>query len=145
MIKSEHHSKLENSYLSAPINKFYLSGIKISEGKAVVTIEVKEDFFHAANAVHGSVYFKMLDDAAFFAANSIIEDVFVLTVSFQTELLQPTNKGKLIAKGELLKNMGNKLEARAKLFNEEGKLIATGSGVFVKSKILLAEINSYKI
>lgn len=145
MIKNEHYRKLENMYLAAPINKFYLPEIKISEGKSVITIKVKEDFFHAANAVHGSIYFKMLDDAAFFAANSIIEDVFVLTVSFQTELLQPTNKGKLIAKGELLKNMGNKLEARAKLFNEEGKLIATGSGMFIKSKMLLAEINSYKI
>ncbi|OFY92703.1 MAG: thioesterase [Bacteroidetes bacterium RIFCSPLOWO2_12_FULL_31_6] len=145
MTKSEHYSKLENMYLVAPINKFYLPEINISEGKAAITTNVKEDFFHAANAVHGSVYFKMLDDAAFFAANSIVEDVFVLTVSFQTELLRPINTGKLIAKGELLKNMGDKFEARAKLFNEDGKLIATGSGVFVKSKMLLAEINSYKI
>src|SRR3972149_11929609 len=137
MTKSEHYSKLENMYLVAPINKFYLPEINISEGKAAITTKVKEEFFHAANAVHGSVYFKMLDDAAFFAANSIVEDVFVLTVSFQTELLRPINTGKLIAKGELLKNMGDKFEARAKLFNEDGKLIATGSGVFVKSKMLL--------
>ena len=145
MIKKEHHSKLENRYLSAPINKFYLPKINISEGKTTIEIDVKEDLFHAANAVHGSVYFKMLDDAAFFAANSIVEDVFVLTASFQVEFLKPISSGKLIAKGELLKNCGNKLEARAKLFNEKGELIATGSGIFVKSKMLLAEINSYKI
>ncbi len=145
MKKKEHYAKLENMYLAAPINKFYLPEINILEGKAAITINVKEDFFHAANAVHGSVYFKMLDDAAFFAANSIVEDVFVLTVSFQTELLNPISSGQLMAKGELLKNWGNKLEARAKLFNEKGELIATGSGVFVKSKMLLAEINSYKI
>jgi acyl-coenzyme A thioesterase PaaI-like protein len=34
---------------------------------------------HSIHAVHGSVYFKALDDAAFFAVNSLVEDVFVLT------------------------------------------------------------------
>ena len=37
---------------------------------------------HAAGAVHGSYYFKVLDDACYFAANSLVSDVFVLTVSF---------------------------------------------------------------
>ena len=31
---------------------------------------VRPDFFHAAGAVHGSVYFKLLDDAAYFDALS---------------------------------------------------------------------------
>jgi uncharacterized protein (TIGR00369 family) len=132
-------------YLAAPINKVDQPLINISEGKAEIEMAVIEDFFHAANALHGSVYFKMLDDAAFFAALSVIDDVFILTVSFQTQLLRPINSGKLIAKGELLKNLGNKLEARAKLFDEDGKLLATGSGIFVKSKKMLDEIKSYKI
>jgi uncharacterized protein (TIGR00369 family) len=132
-------------YLAAPINKVDQPTINISEGKAEIAMAVNEDFFHAANALHGSVYFKMLDDAAFFAAHSVIDDVFILTVSFQTQLLRPINSGKIFAKGELIKNMGNKMEARAKLFNDEGKLIATGSGVFVKSKKMLDEIKSFKI
>ena len=35
--------------------------------------------FHAAGAGHGTIYFKMLDDAAFYAANSMVEEQFVLT------------------------------------------------------------------
>ena len=51
----------------------------------------------------------------------------------------------MVAIGEMTKNLGSKLEARATLFNEEGDLFATGSGVFVKTKILLNSIESYKI
>lgn len=142
-MSDNHLKRLENMYLSAPINEFYLPTIQISNGKSIIEMDVKSEYFHAADGVHGSVYFKMLDDAAFFAVNSVVEDVFVLTASFNTKLIRPINSGKLIAKGELLKNLGNKLLARAKLFNEKGKLIASGEGVFVKSKKALAEIDSY--
>ena len=34
---------------------------------------IKKDYFHALEAIHGSVYFKILDDAAFFAAQSVVK------------------------------------------------------------------------
>jgi len=144
-MNNEHYIKLEQMYLAAPINELYKPVIKVSEGKCEITIIVNSQFFHAAGALHGSVYFKMLDDAAFFAANSVVTDVFVLTGVFETKFLRPVISGKLIAKGELLKNLGNKLEARAKLFNEEGQLIATGIGIFIKSNKNLSEIEMYKM
>ena len=98
-MNKEHYQKLENMYFAAPINKFYNPTITVKECTAEITIAVKEDFFHAANAVHGSVYFKMLDDAAFFAVNSIVEDVFVLTGTFETKLLRPITDGKIVSKG----------------------------------------------
>src|SRR5438132_132473 len=61
----EHFRKLERMYQSAPINRYFAPVLRISEGSAQLTIPVKTDFFHAAHAVHGSVYFKALDDAAF--------------------------------------------------------------------------------
>lgn len=140
-----HYTKLEHMYLAAPINKFYNPIIKVEQSKSEIEIPVKNEFFHAANAVHGSVYFKMLDDAAFFAANSIVEDVFVLTGTFETKLLRPVAEGRLIAKGIVVKSSGIKIEALAELFNEKGKLIATGKGVFIKSKILLSSIDSFKV
>jgi uncharacterized protein (TIGR00369 family) len=144
MMNSEHYSKLERMYLAAPINKFYQPEISISAGSAEIKIAVKEGYFHAANAVHGSVYFKLLDDAAFFAANSVVEEVFVLTGTFETKFLRPVVGGELIAVGELVSESENKLEAKATLTNENGKVIAIGKGVFVKSKITLASIDSYK-
>lgn len=144
-MNKEHYQKLENMYLAAPINKFYEPSITIEECKAEITMTVKEDFFHAANAVHGSVYFKMLDDAAFFAVNSIVEDVFVLTGSFETKLLRPIREGEIVAKGLIASNWGNKFEAETELFNKKGKLVAAGKETFIKSKILLSSIDSFKV
>ena len=62
-----HWRALEQMYLGAPINAFYQPRIEVSEEKAVIEIDIGHHFFHPAGAVHGSVYFKMLDDAAFFA------------------------------------------------------------------------------
>ncbi len=69
-----HFRAQENMYLAAPINRFFEPGIKVDEGTAEITVPVKEELFHAAGAVHGSTYFKVLDDAAFFAANSLERD-----------------------------------------------------------------------
>jgi len=70
----EHYRKLERMYASAPINDFFRPVMQVSEGRAVITMKVRRDFYHAANAVHGALYFKALDDAAFFAVNSLVPD-----------------------------------------------------------------------
>ena len=139
---NNHFKHLEQMYLAAPINELYKPTISISKGHCVIEMEVNPHFFHAANALHGSVYFKKLDDAAFFAANSVIEDVFVLTGTFTTRLIRPVNEGKLIAKGELIEQDDNRLIAKSKLFNNK-KLVATGEGVFIKSKMALNNLEGY--
>jgi acyl-coenzyme A thioesterase PaaI-like protein len=84
MPRDSHFVALENMYLAAPINEFYDPRIQVSEAAATAEIELAKRFFHSAATVHGSVYFKMLDDAAFFAANSLEREFFVLTTSFTT-------------------------------------------------------------
>lgn len=145
MEEKSHFQKLEWMYLhAAPINKFYKPSIAVSEGKAVITMQSHSKFFHAANAVHGSVYFKMLDDAAFFAVNSLVKDAFVLTTNFNINLLRQVVFGDLRAEGEVVFNARKSFVAEAKLFNNNNDLIATGSGSFVKSKIALNEEVGYK-
>ena len=89
MTKDPHFVALEKMYLAAPINAFYRPRIDVSDSEATIELEVSSKLFHAADAVHGSVYFKVLDDAAFFAANSLEREVFVLTTSFTTYLTRP--------------------------------------------------------
>jgi hypothetical protein len=50
----------------------------IVKGSATIDIPLSEKFHHSAGGVHGSVYFKMLDDAAFFAANSLEPEFFCI-------------------------------------------------------------------
>jgi uncharacterized protein (TIGR00369 family) len=142
----EHYRKLERMYLSAPINNQLYKGITINilREKAELTLKVEEKFFHAANAIHGSVYFKMLDDAAFFAVNSIIPDVFVYTVSFNVQLLRPVSIGIIKSIGELKFKSSNLFIADSALFDEKDKLVGRGSGNFMKSKIELTENIGYK-
>ena len=141
----EHHRKLERMYLQAPINAFYSPQILISHGEAEITIPVKPDFFHAADAVHGSVYFKLLDDAAFFAVNSLIEDYFALTASFTTYLLRPISEGTMRATGKVVHAGSRLFLAEAVVVDGKGRQIARGSGNFVVSKIRLAAEMGYRV
>ncbi len=143
-MNNEHYRKLENMYQTAPINGFYEPTMVVSHQQAEITIELRQQHFHAANAVHGSVYFKMLDDAAFFAANSVVEEVFVLTTSFNLHFLRPVSEGQIRAVGTLVFNSKALLIAEAKLFNAQGKAIAFGTGHFAKSRIPLTEDIGYR-
>jgi uncharacterized protein (TIGR00369 family) len=141
--RTEHYRKLEQMYLAAPINGFYTPTIWISDGEAEITIPVKPEFFHAASAVHGSVYFKLLDDAAFFAVNSLIEDYFALTASFTTYLLRPVSEGRMKATGKVLWSGGKSYLAESVVVDSEGREIARGTGNFVASKMRLTADMGY--
>ncbi len=141
----EHYRKLERTYASAPINLFYAPTLLISEGKAVITFDVDPKMHHAAGAVHGSVYFKALDDAAFFAANSLVEDVFILTVSFNVHMFRPVTAGRLTASGWLTHRTGRLFFAESELSDQDGTQIARGSGTFMKSGIYLTREIGYKL
>ena len=138
MPNDEHYRKLERMYASAPINEFFQPVMSVSEGQAVVTTQVRRDFFHAANAVHGALYFKMLDDAAFFAVNSLVADVFVLTVSLNAYLTRPVADGELQAVGRVVHRSRRLYVAESQLTDSAGREIARGSGTFVPSDIPLS-------
>ena len=140
---SDHYRKLEHMYLSAPINEIYRPTIAISKGHATIGFEVRERFFHAAGAMHGSVYFKGLDDAAFFAAASLVPDRFVLTVSFTVYLTRPVSAGHLEAKGRVTSHSRSLLVAESVLYNDDRE-VARGSGTFVPGKIELSSELGYR-
>lgn len=137
MVDEEHYRKLERMYLSAPINRFYEPDITVSDGRCVITMPMQKKFYHAAHAAHGAIYFKMLDDAAFFAANSQSADCFFLTSHFSIHLVRPVSTGRLTSTGSLRFASQNLYIAQATLVNEEGKEIAFGTGHFVRSKVSL--------
>ncbi len=142
--KQDHWRRLERMYLTrASINDYFRPSMIVGEGEAEVRIEVDPKFFHAAGAVHGSVYFKAMDDAAFFAANSVVEDVFVLTTNFNIHLLRPVTEGTLIARGALVSETKSLLIADAELRDDRDRLVGRGTGNFMKSRMLLAEVPGY--
>jgi uncharacterized protein (TIGR00369 family) len=139
----EHFRGLERAYALAPVTAWYGARLAVGEGTAEVTIPVRTEFHHAAGAVHGSVYFRALDDAAFFAANSLVPDVLVLTVSFTVHFAAPVTAGELRAVGRALHQGGRLLGAATELRDADGRMLAHGSGIFTRSRIALAELPGY--
>lgn len=140
---SEHHRMLERLYLSAPTNAYYKPSITIGDATAEIAIEIRPDLFHAAQAVHGSVYFKLLDDAGFFAVNSLVSDVMVLTANFSLYLLRPVSAGTLTARGKVISPGGRQFIAEAQVFDAQSQLIAHGTGTYVRSKLSLTSDLGY--
>ena len=59
-------------------------------------------------ALHGSGYFKLLDDAAFFAAQAKDDEHFIFTTSFNTFIVRPVSPGTaLVARGKVISNGRN--------------------------------------
>ncbi len=133
----EHYRKLENMYQTAPINQFFAPRLTIGQGQAEVVMEVEPKFFHAAGAAHGAMYFKGLDDSAYFATNSLVTDVFVLTINFTTYLERPVSQGRIRCLGQVVMAAGNLFIAESRILDDQGREIARGSGHFVKSNIAL--------
>ena len=144
MIGEEHYRKLEHMYLAAPINEFFKPSIQIGRGTAEIKVNVDSRFFHAAQAAHGAVYFKSLDDAAFFAVSSLVEDNFVLTSSFNLYMHAPVTGGEVRSVGKVVRGGGSSFLAESILYNDQNEEIARGSGMFVKSKVKLAPEMGYR-
>jgi len=140
-----HHRKLEHMYASAPVNSTIQSRIEVAEGRATVRIETGPDLWHAARSLHGSLYFKGLDDAAFFAANSVVPDVFVLTAHFEVDLLAPVTTTHIRGEGRLEARDGKKLHASAELFDGDGNRVARGKGLCIAIRVRLDTIESYRL
>jgi len=139
----DHYRGLERMYAAAPINRFFPPSLSVSEGDAVIEIMLDEKFHHPAGAVHGCVYFKLLDDAAFFAANSLEKEVFVLTTSFTTYITRPVSAGSMRAVGKVVNISRAQFISESVVYDSDDREIGRGNGVFVRSKHLLSEIYSY--
>jgi len=137
MTGRQHHRKLERMYAAAPINDYFAPRLRIERGEAEIQIDVRTDFHHAAGAMHGVVYFKALDDATFFAANSLVEDVFVLTAGFEIQFLKPVIDGTVYARARVTEEEGPRIVAVGELFDSDNRLVGRGTGRFARSKIRL--------
>ena len=141
---SEHYTKLENMMHSAPFVQLTGAKVSIKKGVAQITLPIKKQFHHAAGAMHGALYFLALDNAAFFAVNSLIEDVFVLTTSFTTYITRPVSEGVVKATGKVVNQNRSQFIAESVLLDSNGKEIARANGIFVRSKIPLSAKIGYR-
>lgn len=140
-----HFRALEALYAAAPINRVFASRLEVLEaGRTRIEFEVDPSIFHAAGAAHGTIYFKMLDDAAFYAANSHVTDMFVLTTAFNMFLTRPVREGPLVAEGRWISGKRRVLIAESHILDRDGEEVGRGTGTFMRSRIPLATLPGYR-
>lgn len=139
-----HHRALESLYRAAPINQLFPSVLDItSAGSATIRFDISENVYHAGGAVHGTAYFKMLDDAAFYAANSLVTDRFLLTTAFNLFFTRPLKHGPVIAEGRWVSGRRRVYVAEARLIDGTGEEAARGTGTFMRSQLPLSTLPGY--
>lgn len=142
--EAAHFRALEQLYRSAPINRLFHSELSIiGPGVSRIDFEVDESVYHAAGAVHGTVYFKMMDDAAFYAANSLVSDRFLLTTSFNLLFTRPIRSGPIRAEGRWISGRRRVYVAEASLIDAQGEEVGRGTGTFMRSSYALASLPGY--
>ena len=137
-------------YRLAPVNADdrFAARVRLGESSATVTMPPKPEYHHAAGALHGCNYFKMLDDAAFFAAQSTNQNNFVVTTSFTTYITRPVVASEdipvLTAFGKVTNVSKSLILAEASMCLPDGTEVARGSGTFQPHpKFLLASLPTY--
>lgn len=142
-IRDAHCRALEAMYLSAPINQFYRPRIVIS--KEQVEIDIDQRFFHAAGAVHGSVYFKLLDDAAGLAANVLEREVFAVTASFTTHMTRPVPGPLMRSVGRVVDQTRSQFLVESIVYDHNQRSVGRGNGVFMRGSVRLADSLGYRL
>ncbi len=140
-----HLRALEALYDSAPINRLFQSRLVLPDaGHSEIRFMVANDSFHAAGAAHGTLYFKMLDDAAFYAANGLVSDRFLLTTAFNLHFTKPMRSGEARAEGRWISGKRRVFVAEARIVDSEGEECARGTGTFMRSHIALSSLDGYR-
>lgn len=139
-----HFRSLERLYRSAPINAGFRSELTIvAPGEARISFVVDPAHFHAAGAAHGTLYFKMMDDAAFYACNSTVSDRFLLTTAFNMVFSRPLAGGEVVAEGRWVSGRRRVLIGEVRLIDATGEEAARGTGTFMRSHIALSSLAGY--
>ncbi len=140
-----HLRSLESLYNMAPVNRLFESRMSLAEaGRSEIEFTVAHSSFHAAGAAHGTLYFKMLDDAAFYAANGLVSDRFLLTTAFNLHFTKPLREGVARAEGRWISGKRRVFVAEARIVDAEGEECARGTGTFMRSHIALSGLDGYQ-
>lgn len=143
-MQNAHYRRLEHMFLCAPINQLF-NGVhmELAPGSCVIRWQVTGNFFHAGKSLHGAIYTKFLDDAAYFSAATLNDRHFIVTKSLHVRFLRPVAEGLLTATGKSETGADGSLRTTAVLHVSETILVATAEARFTNSKLLLADVDDY--
>src|SRR5699024_5394904 len=99
------------------------------EGTVKLKLPVTPSFYNIQNSVHGGIHASILDITMGFTARSIGFDK-VTTLETKVHFLKGITKGAIYSEGNVIHQNRSTALLEAKLFNEEGDLLAHSTGTF---------------
>ncbi|WP_042347220.1 PaaI family thioesterase [Bacillus massiliigorillae] len=106
-----------------------LSVVKFEEGNVVIKISVMEYLKNTHGTLHGGVIASILDFIQCMQIRSVI-DCRCLTLNLNTQYIASVSEGDVYASATILSNGYKTAFAEGVLTDEQGNLIAKGTGAF---------------
>lgn len=106
--------------------------IKVDEvdpGLAVLYIDVEDLHFNGNGTLHGGVYASLIDNAMGLSVSSLV-GVRVATTQMNVHFLGAVREGRITCRGEVVHRTRRTATAEGRVYDEEGNLVALGTGGF---------------
>ncbi|MFX1388777.1 MAG: PaaI family thioesterase [Promethearchaeota archaeon] len=105
---------------------------EIADGVAIFEIEIKEKLTQNG-MIHGAVLASLIDSTCACAAFSLIlPNGYATTIDLRVEYIRTVSKGRLKAKAKCVKSGKNIFFCKAKIWDDNGRLICTGSSQLLR-------------
>ena len=103
------------------------------EGRSEVHLSSKPELLNSYAVTHGGVLMTLLDVAMATAARSVCPEMGVVTIEMKTSFMMPaipSERGPLVAKGEIMHRTATMAFTHASVFDGRGHLCAHATGTF---------------
>jgi uncharacterized protein (TIGR00369 family) len=111
----------------------YVVDVSVGDGCGRCWLDIGPDHTNRHDALHGGIVTCLLDNASGTTGSLTVDETGkapFLTISMNTHFVAPAYKGRVTATGRITGGGRSILFIDAQLKDEEGRLIATSSGVF---------------
>ena len=125
--------ELAHIFNDADCNKHLQPRYFAYEDKGEAFLTIRPDMLHKGGVVHGSTIFKLLDDVCTIAAMSAWRYT-TLTSVFNIYFLRPISSGEIRAVGRVVKAGKRQVLAEGEAYDQDGRLLAKGSGTFMRAQ-----------
>ena len=102
---------------------------ELDPGRAVLHIDVEDIHLNGNGSLHGGVYTSLIDNAMGLSVSSLV-GLRTATTQMNVHFLGPVSEGRITCRGEVVHRTRRTATAEGRVYDEEGNLVALGTGAF---------------
>ena len=102
---------------------------RVEMGRSIISIDAEEHHLNGAGTLHGGVYASLIDNAMGLSVLALV-GVRTATIQMNVHFLGAVGEGRITCESEVLHRTRRTATAEAKVRDEEGNLVALGTGAF---------------